>query len=143
MLPLTPVSSGRPARLVTRRLLLRWLTADSAATLAPLCPGLARLVGHASVFVVTARTSSAPLGLVRLAPADGDDVRLEVGLLPAHRGQGLAGEALAAVADWAESELGPPRLVADAPDAATARLLERAGFVRDGESAEGFVRATG
>lgn len=139
MLPLTPVSSGRPARLVTRRLLLRWLTADSAAELAPLCPGLARLVGHASVLVVTGRTDPAPLGLVRLAPADGEDVRLEVALLPAHRGQGLATEALTAVAEWAESELGPPRLVAGAPDAATARLLQRAGFVPDGEAGR-FVR---
>lgn len=146
MLPLTPVSSGRPARLATRRLLLRWLTAEHVEALRPLCGGdLDALVGHASVFVLTGRTDPAAVGLVRLSElrlvAGEVDVRLEVGLLPVQRGQGLGAEALVAVADWAADELGSTRVVVLLPpgDDACARTAAAAGFTVTSGTVDGCV----
>ena len=59
-----------------------------------------------------------------------------VALAPAVWRQGLATEALAAIAAYAFDERGLPRLVAvvDAPNAASHRLMLRAGFHMTGES---------
>ena len=61
--------------------------------------------------------------------------------MPAARGAGYAGEAIALLAGWALSQPGVRVLTArvDADNAASLRLLERLGFVADGRS-EPYLR---
>jgi len=91
---------------------------------------------------------AAPIGLV-IADA-GDDsylgavllfrdrpggiVELGYGVAPAARGRGVATRAVRLASGWAFAELGTPRLEArtDPENAASQRVLERAGYSREG-----------
>jgi RimJ/RimL family protein N-acetyltransferase len=73
----------------------------------------------------------------------GADGEVEIGyaLVPGARGSGLAGEAVALLADWAFAQPGVRAVTArvEADNAASVRLLTRLGFVADGRS-EPYVR---
>lgn len=73
--------------------------------------------------------------LVDLVPMLAGEIDPTIALLPAHWGQGLASEALGAVLAHGYGTLGRERIAAvcDLPNAASARMLARAGFVRTGE----------
>lgn len=88
-----------------------------------------------------------PLGTVTLWALDRMHARCELGfMLRRDRwGQGLAGEAVAAALDHAFGALGLHRVEADVDpgNAASLRLLERLGFVREGRARERWVAADG
>lgn len=148
--------------LETERLLLRELVHDDAPFVLELLndPGWLRFIGDRGVrsladargyidgrravyaehgfglWLVEPRRGGAPLGLCGLVRRDGlPAADLGFAFLPAHRGRGYAGEAAAAVVDWAKEKLGRPRLLAiTSPDnASSRRLLERIGFRHEGE----------
>ena len=66
-------------------------------------------------------------------PRDGE-VEIGYALVPAARGDGLAGEATGLLVDWARAQPGVRRVAArvDPSNEASRRLLEKLGFVRDG-----------
>jgi RimJ/RimL family protein N-acetyltransferase len=74
-------------------------------------------------------------------PGAGGEVEIGYALVPRARGCGLAGEAVALLADWALSQPGVRALTArvEADNAASVRLLDRLGFVADGR-AEPYLR---
>jgi RimJ/RimL family protein N-acetyltransferase len=67
-------------------------------------------------------------------PADGE-VELGYALVPAARGKGLAAEATGLLVQWARTQPAVRRIAArvDPSNEPSRRLLERLGFVRDGE----------
>jgi RimJ/RimL family protein N-acetyltransferase len=67
-------------------------------------------------------------------PQDGE-VEIGYALVPAARGNGLAAEATALLVDWARAQPAVRRVAArvDPSNEPSRRLLERLGFVRDGE----------
>ncbi|MFJ3785595.1 GNAT family N-acetyltransferase [Streptomyces sp. NPDC090093] len=74
-----------------------------------------------------------PVGTVGLWP-DGEEATLGYWVVASARGRGAAATGLAAVADWALSELGLPRLLLHVEpwNTASVRVAERAGFRREG-----------
>jgi len=76
-----------------------------------------------------------PQVLVDLIPALDGEAEPTIALHPDAWGQGLAGEALSAVLDHGFRALALPRIAAisDVPNAASAKMLARAGFRRTGE----------
>jgi len=80
--------------------------------------------------------------LAALVPLLRGEVEPTVALLPEMWGQGLAGEALAAVLDHGFGALGLARIAAacDVPNLASARMLARAGFQPTGEFQGVFYR---
>lgn len=76
-----------------------------------------------------------PQVLVDVIPALSGEVEPTIALHPDAWGQGLAGEALAAVLGHGFGALALPRIAAicDVPNTASARMLARAGFRRTGE----------
>jgi RimJ/RimL family protein N-acetyltransferase len=147
--------------LETERLRLRELVHDDAPFVLELLndPGWLRFIGDKGVrslddargyidgrravyaehgfglWLVEPRHGGASLGLCGLVRRDGlPAADLGFAFLPAHRGSGYAGEAAAAVVDWAGRTLGMPRLLAiTSPDnASSRRLLARLGFRHQG-----------
>jgi len=80
--------------------------------------------------------------LAALVPLLRGEVEPTVALLPAMWGQGLAGEALAAVLEYGFATIGLARIAAacDVPNLASARMLARAGFAPTGEFQGVFYR---
>lgn len=74
------------------------------------------------------------IGHVGLSPARGA-VEIGYAIEEQRQGQGLATEAVTAAAQWAVTELGLPDVlgIVEAENAASCRVLEKAGFVRVGE----------
>ena len=70
-------------------------------------------------------------------PAEGE-VEIGYSVLPAHEGRGHATEIVRGLASWAMARPGVERIVAETEWAnpASVRVLEKAGFVREGDSAE-------
>ncbi len=94
------------------------------------------------MYLVASRASGEPFGLCGLVRRDTlPEPDLGFALLPAYWGQGYAREAAALVLDHARDDIGLERVAAIVkPDnAASIRLLERLGFVRDGEEREGLL----
>lgn len=81
------------------------------------------------------------VGHVGLSPARGS---VEIGYAVEQRlhGQGIATEAVTAISRWALAELSLPEVlgIVDADNAASCRVLEKAGFVRVGEELRGATR---
>lgn len=100
------------------------------------------VAGEAFQFVMVERSSSAVVGTCLLFNFDPQGHRAEVGYVlgQAHWAQGLMGEAIASLVEFAFTTLRLQRLTAllDPRNAPSARLLERAGFTR-----EGFFRRHG
>ena len=74
-------------------------------------------------------------------PGAGGEVEIGYALVPRARGSGLAGEAVALLADWALSQPCVRVLSArvDPENTSSVRLLDRLGFTADGQS-EQYVR---
>ena len=70
-------------------------------------------------------------------PGEDGDVEIGYAVVPAARGNGLASEATGLLVTWARSQPGVRTVSArvDPSNEASRRLLERLGFVRDGERA--------
>ena len=88
-----------------------------------------------------------PIGMCGLIKRDNfEDVDIGFAFIPAYRGQGYARESAQAVRDYAIDVLGLQRLVAftDVENHASGKLLERIGFVYEGEIpwGEGDGRST-
>ncbi len=84
--------------------------------------------------IVSLRVTGELVGFCGLRPAGWADApELLFGLWPAHWGQGLATEAARAVLEDAFGRVGVGEVVAatDAPNAASMRVLERAGLTRE------------
>jgi RimJ/RimL family protein N-acetyltransferase len=119
---------------------------------APLLVSLQRVIddpegsvrfGRFYAYVIVRRADGLAVGDAGFFGPPGADGEIEIGyaLAPRARGSGLAGEAVALLADWARSQPGVRALTARvAPDnAASVRLLGRLGFVADGRS-EPYLR---
>lgn len=95
-----------------------------------------------NAFTVTVREGATVVGSVVIDPASRFDERREVsyGLLPEHWGQGYAREAVAAVVDWALSNVpsGSPSVIAvtQEANARSCRLLEAIGMCHIGSFVE-------
>ena len=100
--------------------------------------------GTAVQLVLIGKASGAPVGTFLLFKHDAGARRAEVGYVlgRAHWGTGLMREALQAVVEQAFGTLGLRRLEAevDPDNAASTRLLERVGFVREGLLRERWLR---
>ena len=72
-------------------------------------------------------------------PPQQDEVEIGYGISPAWQGQGYATEAVKAAMDWAFVQTGVTFVTAEteADNGASQRVLEKIGFVRYGEGAEG------
>ena len=88
------------------------------------------------LWMVESREDAAPMGICGLVRRDTlPEPDLGFAFMPAYRGQGYAHEAALAVRDYATGALGIRRLLAitSPVNAASARLLQRLGFVAEGE----------
>jgi RimJ/RimL family protein N-acetyltransferase len=98
--------------------------------------------GHALdpffAYVIVRRSDGLAVGDAGFHGPPGEDGEVEIGyaLVPAARGNGLAAEATGLLVAWARAQPGVRRVVArvDPANEPSRRLLERLGFVRDGES---------
>jgi RimJ/RimL family protein N-acetyltransferase len=92
-------------------------------------------------WVLTERDDPRPLGMIELRPAEH---RVEIGYVLARDrwGQGLMTEAVQAVVDWALARPGLYRVwaVTDVDNRASARVLEKAGLLREGLLRRWLVR---
>ena len=97
---------------------------------------------HAQLAVVH-REDGAVLGTCTLHALDAQCRRADVGyaLLPSAWGRGYANEAVTALLDWGFAQLQLNRVEADIDprNAASARALERLGFVREGHLRERWI----
>lgn len=94
-------------------------------------------------YLIVRRADGLAVGDAGFFGPPGTEGEVEIGyaLVPGARGSGLAGEAVALLADWALSQPGVRALTArvDADNAASVRLLNRLGFIADGRS-EPYLR---
>jgi RimJ/RimL family protein N-acetyltransferase len=108
--------------------------ADAREWLASLEP--ARRAGRSLELAIVDASSGAPLGAVALSNVDLGHRRSGMGwwLAPAARGRGAATEAVRLLAGWALDALAIERLEAmiHPGNAASQRVAERCGFVREG-----------
>jgi RimJ/RimL family protein N-acetyltransferase len=108
--------------------------ADARAWLAGQAP--ARRRGESLDLAITGAASGEVLGAIGLGDVDWRHRRGAVGywLAPAGRGRGAATAALRLLADWAFAalQLGRLELVVEPVNAASVRVAERCGFVREG-----------
>jgi RimJ/RimL family protein N-acetyltransferase len=100
-----------------------------------------------SLLRVALKGDDTPIGMCGLIKRDNfEDIDIGFAFMPAYRGQGYAREAAQAVRDYAVEVLGLPRIVAftDVENHASGKLLERLGFIYEGEIAwgEGDGRST-
>jgi RimJ/RimL family protein N-acetyltransferase len=88
-------------------------------------------------YVIVRRSDGLAVGDAGFHGAPGDDGEVEIGyaLVPAAHGNGLAAEATGLLVAWARTQPAVRRVAArvDPSNAPSRRLLERLGFVRDGE----------
>lgn len=93
------------------------------------------IIEAAGTFVGLAALKPVAEVLVELVPMLAGEIEPTIALLPERWGQGLAGEALGAVLAHGYGALDRARIAAvcDLPNAASARMLARAGFARTGE----------
>jgi ribosomal-protein-alanine N-acetyltransferase len=85
--------------------------------------------------IVEAETGSVVGDIGFLAPPDtAGEIEIGYSVVPSRRNRGYASEAVAALLDWAGQQPGVTAVVAgtDADNAASQRVLERAGFHRTG-----------
>jgi RimJ/RimL family protein N-acetyltransferase len=98
---------------------------------------LAQYAKHGfGLWMVESRARAEPMGICGLVKRDALPVPdLGFAFMPAYRGQGFAHESALAARDHATRALGIRRLLAitSPVNAASARLLERLGFVAEGE----------
>jgi RimJ/RimL family protein N-acetyltransferase len=98
-------------------------------------------------YVIVRREDGLAVGDAGFHGPPGDDGEVEIGyaLVPAARGSGLASEAIALLVGWARAQPGVRCVTArvDPGNEPSRRVLERQGFVRDGERGglERFVLA--
>ena len=116
-------------------------TADGDAWLARM-RGI-EATGTALQFVVASKETDAAIGTCLLFRHDEGSARAELGYVlgRAHWGRGLMSEALSTLIDGAFGPMGLRRLEAevDVRNAASARVLERLGFVREGIARQRWV----
>jgi [ribosomal protein S5]-alanine N-acetyltransferase len=89
------------------------------------------------VWIMIERATNTIVGDVGfLGPPDHGVVEIGSSVIPERRGRGLATEAAQAMVEWALHEPGTRAVIArcDAGNAASIRVLERAGLVRTGEA---------
>ena len=94
------------------------------------------------VWVIIERGSTTVVGDVGfMGPPGEDGVEIGYCITPDRRGRGYAGEAVQALVAWALTQPGVGSVAArcDVQNVPSIRVLERAGFVRSGES-EGEIR---
>ena len=84
------------------------------------------------------------LGLALAPEIDRDGRELELGYVvaPAARGRGVATEMLRRLTEWAFDELGALRvtLIIDVENAASSRVAERCGYVREGVMRSSYLK---
>ncbi len=94
-------------------------------------------------FAIVRRADAAVIGTCTLYALDAQCRRADIGyvLLPSEWGQGYANEANVALLDWGFEHLDLNRVEADIDprNAASARALERLGFVREGHLRERWI----
>lgn len=91
--------------------------------------------GESAPFVIADAATDAPLGLLNLQFEDDQEVAgLAVSVFPRERGRGVASRALRLGAIWGLREVGLHRVYAETAveNVASARAIERAGFLREG-----------
>ena len=146
-----PIDHGRALRLLAGRPEpeLAW---EEGFPPPPLLASLQRVIddpegpvwfGPFYAYVIVRRADGLAVGDAGFFGPPGAESEVEIGyaLVPGARGSGLAGEAVALLADWALSQPGVSALTArvDADNAASVRLLSRLGFIADGRS-EPYLR---
>lgn len=155
--------------ITTSRLQLRWMDrADAAATFALFSnPEVTRYwstppwtdIAHADAFIeqtladysngsgirfaVLLQETGEMIGSIKLYDIFASNRRCDLGyaLLPSHWGKGYIGEALGAVIDYAFSDLDLNRIEADIDprNEASAKVLERLAFVKEGYMRERWI----
>ena len=99
--------------------------------------------GAFAQFAIVRREDAAVVGTCTLFDLDAQCRRAQVGyvLLVSEWGKGYAGEAVRGLLDWGFEHLGLNRVEADVDprNAASARLLERLGFAREGHLRERWI----
>ena len=89
-------------------------------------------------YVIVRRADGLAVGDAGFFGSPGGDGEVEIGyaLVPGARGAGLAGQAVALLAEWAASQPGVRAVTArvEPDNAASVRLLHRLGFVADGRA---------
>ena len=158
-----------PITLTTERLILRWLTEDDAAAqYAIYCDDIAMRYwsasawtdiaqAHASIaqsiegyqsgsglrLAIELRETGVMIGNFNLYAFNPSNRRCDVGyaLNRAHWGKGYLGEAMTAALNYAFTELDLNRIEADIDprNEASARLLERKGFLKEGYMPERWI----
>jgi RimJ/RimL family protein N-acetyltransferase len=91
--------------------------------------------GTGAPFVIADATDDRPLGLLNLQFGEDEEVAgLAVSVFPQARGRGVASKALRLGATWGLRQLGLHRVFAEAAadNLASIRVIERAGFQREG-----------
>ncbi len=86
------------------------------------------------IYAICLKDTNELIGHIGLSPIDGG-VEVGYAVCAAHRGRGYAQEALAVFAPWCKRERGLSRLLgyAKADNAASCRVLEKAGFTLESE----------
>nr|WP_318383713.1 GNAT family protein [uncultured Enterobacter sp.] len=104
--------------------------------LPPWTPGSA----HWLCLVVFERATNLPIGLTGYVHREDDCAEVGFLFVPEAQGKGFAAESLRAVCDYAFHEGGIRRLIASVAvgNVASKRLLEKTGFVLEGELREAF-----
>lgn len=131
------------------------LTAHTTAALPPQWRGdftvdrardwIAERDAESPTLLVTEVGTGEPIGLVILAALDlvGAAVEVRIGYVIAERawGRGYATELVAGLVDWARDQPAIRRLSGgvEVTNGASIRVLERAGFVREGSATDGVV----
>lgn len=148
-----PVLSGGRVRLepIDSRLARAMLAGEPESDLAwaegfPMTPvlGIARTIAAASeplgpflAYVIVLKSDGAAIGDAGFHGPPSAQGELEIGyaLVPAARGLGYGGEAVALLIAWAQSQLGVRAITArvDPGNVASERLLRRLGFASEGE----------
>lgn len=102
-----------------------------------------RRAGSSEAFAVLGEDGSV-LGIAVAPKIDGPTRTVELGYVvaPAARGRGVAREALRLLTDWAFAELGALRieLLISVANAASQRVAERCGYVREGVLRSVYVK---
>jgi RimJ/RimL family protein N-acetyltransferase len=91
--------------------------------------------GRGAPFVIADADTDAALGLVRVQPTEDEEVAgLGLSVFPEARGRGVGSRALRLAAAWGIAELGLQRVFAEAAvgNAASIRMIAKAGFRREG-----------
>jgi RimJ/RimL family protein N-acetyltransferase/enamine deaminase RidA (YjgF/YER057c/UK114 family) len=98
-------------------------------------------LGAEAVFAVRRAGEPRSIGWCDLHFSDGGRAEVAYGILPAHRGRGVASRAVALIASWAFSQLGVARveLKAGTQNLASRAVARRAGFTPEGVMREHSV----